>query len=1581
MKSCRRIHLPHALSHAITWVLAIALVLMPFCPVIGLSRDSMRAFAATESVHLNKVGNINYTDGAWNAHIFRANDGEGETVAYCVQPEKNSPPVGNYAKAPINCVSDRNFEMRVDLWFCFGGPGFDKAMWPAENWDGNPMSDEDYYLASHILLSDTYASNGYEATYGAGERFRNWFVWNITGLDINTGAIINANAVARQAFDRCVEIPSRFEVYQIYGGSCQNIATSSFYRPYGNIRIDKDSSQPEITDGNPNYSMKGIRYGIYTQRDCSEASSVGKELVLDANGCAQVNDLVEGTYYIREIQGSTSGSGYAYNGSVYSCDVVGDQTALVQTRLDSAETGVFDAPITKPPHILLQKHDVLTQSSTPSGDASMANARFELSYYANGAGLITGAPTRTWVLKTDDDGKIDLRNNANGSFVSGDALYRSPKDQSIVFPIGTYAIRELSAPDSYEPASTTKTTVFNVAENEAGGQGSSSANVDEGMRIDEVPVRHDLLFTKKDADTQRSLANIPFLVSRVKADGTVIEEHVIMTDANGIFDSSASHALHTTRTNANDAAIAKSANGTIRVDEKRLDADAGVWFGVARNGTWVAPDDSYGAFPDSTTTRYVFEELPVKANAGKALISFEAYAHGARATSIDLGTVHNSTPTLATTALDALDGDKVVSQSDSARVTDTVSYSGLVAGRTYSIEGSVVREDDGEPVYDKDGNEAKASARFKASASSGTLELDFGFDATALADGARLVVCETLYEGDRMLAIHDDLADGAQTVTVVNPALSTSATDAVDGDSIIVGDTQAVIVDCVSYSGLVPGATYTLSAIVMDKGTGQPFDGPEGAVTASVTFTASESTGTQDVPLALNASELPPQTQLVVFERLTLNGVDIAAHEDIDDAGQTVTVIPPSLATHATNPDDGGSVVSADTKTVLVDTVSFAGLTPGRQYALEASLIDKETGEPIHDADGVAVTATHSFTPIERDGTTDVRIEFDASHLEDAINAVVYEELYRDGRHLAGHADLNSTSQTIAIEPPTIQTFASTDGASRTIMHDSDVELVDSVSYRGLKPGASYALHGTVMSKETGEAYTDGSGNEVISTCTFSPEASNGVASVRFSFDTLDLAEGDQLVVFEKLVKDEAVLVSHESLDDVRQTVTVKDPELSTTATSRNDTKEVTRDTATTIVDTVTFSGLTPDRPYVLSGKVIDKATGETLADARCDYVEAQVQFTPHEASGTQQLAFTFDASDLEEGTELVVFEKLLKDGVEIAAHEDMDDEGQTVRIVSCPISTQASDPADGDKVISAIDHARVNDSVAYSDLEPGARYELVGTLMSKETEEPLLAADGKPIVARKSFVPPTSSGTIDVDFEFDASDVTTTQDVVIFQELYRDESLIATHADLDNQAQTVTLETPRVATSAADADDGDKTLAGSGIVTIVDVVDYSGLVPGDSYELDGTLMIDDGTLEGTPATDALGRQVAAHVTFVPEASHGSVDVSFELDAGLVDDSARIVAFEKLYHNRTLIASHADLQDEGQTVYMPDAAQPVPEEELPDDPNPLAAFGSVAKTGDVMACTLAACAFIGIVAFAMLAALRRKAFGSHGKRS
>ena len=226
---------------------------------------------------------------------------------------------------------------------------------------------------------------------------------------------------------------------------------------------------------------------------------------------------------------------------------------------------------------------------------------------------------------------------------------------------------------------------------------------------------------------------------------------------------------------------------------------------------------------------------------------------------------------------------------------------------------------------------------------------------------------------------------------------------------------EITIVDMVEYTGLTPGQTYTVSGILMNKGTGQALlvDGAE--VTAETEFVAEESSGTVELTYTLDASDLAGTT-IVVFETLYSDGIEVAVHADINDESQTVEITEPDKPTLGTTATvDGQHTADPTGEITIVDVVEYTGLIPGKTYAVSGILMNKGTGEPLL-IDGAEVTAEVEFTPEETIGTVELTYTLDASTLA-GTTIVVFETLYQDGVEIAAHANINDTAQTITINP------------------------------------------------------------------------------------------------------------------------------------------------------------------------------------------------------------------------------------------------------------------------------------------------------------------------------------------------------------------------------------------------------------------------------------------------------------------------------------------------------------------------------------------------------------------------------------
>ena len=161
----------------------------------------------------------------------------------------------------------------------------------------------------------------------------------------------------------------------------------------------------------------------------------------------------------------------------------------------------------------------------------------------------------------------------------------------------------------------------------------------------------------------------------------------------------------------------------------------------------------------------------------------------------------------------------------------------------------------------------------------------------------------------------------------------------------------------------------------------------------------------------------------------------------------------------------------------------------------------------------------------------------------------------------------------------------------------------------------------------------------------------------------------------------------------------------------------------------------------------------------------------------------------MKEDTELVVFDELyrVKTNTLIAEHKDIEAESQTVKIFVPKIGTTA-EFEDGSKEIIANKEIVVIDTVSYKDLKPEREYTVSGILMDKATGSPFLDADGNIVVGETVFTPEEPTGTVEVEFRFNANFVQEDTEIVVFEDLYYGDVQLAAHADLEDESQTVTV-------------------------------------------------------------------------------------------------------------------------------------------------------------------------------------------------
>ena len=1221
----------------------------------------------------------------------------------------------------------------------------------------------------------------------------------------------------------------------------------------GYLTLHKDSSNKTLTDANDCYSLAGAEYGVYTDSNCSNKVAT---LTTNVSGNANTVSLNPGRYYVKETKAP---KGYFTDSQVYTADVSGANRESSPVKLS-----VSDNPANDPMAMLLGKYDGQKTyngaGNLPQGSATLAGAEFTVDYYAtldyksyDDLKNADVKPTRSWTFKTNENG---IANFKADDFVSGDAFYYNSNNDPCI-PRGTVVIRETKAPTGYVKSD--DVSFQKIQENPTTGA-VRTYNVPE---VAEQVYRSDIEFTKKADNGSEHLAGVPFKVTSL----TTGESHIAVTDENGYFSSASSWNAHDSNTNANDWAL--TASDTI--DSTKLDANAGFWFGnnsaLDGNGTTstsdaVKADNKLGALPFDT---YSIEELRCSANEGYALINTTVTVTR-DAKTIDLGTFDDPEPEIHTTAYDASDSDHYVGVG-TVKISDKVEYSHLVAGKTYTVIGELHDAATGDAVT-VNGQAITAEKTFTAEDSAGSVTLDYAFDSYDLR-GKTLVVYETLTDAKgAKLAEHRNKSDVSQQVTVLTPKLSTSAVGDADNSKSVTAEGDVTVTDYVRYTGLTAGQTYTLTGTLMDKSTKKAFVDADGnPVTATAEFTAEAESGTATVTFTFNASSIKTGTKLIAFETLSTNGIEIADHKDINDIDQTVTVKAPVIGTTAVDAADGDKTVTGEENVAVRDTVHYNNVTPGKTYKVIGTLYEKVldkngkvTKKVFKDKDGTPVTAEANFTAEDSYGNVDVTFYFDGSSLKEGTSLVAFESLSYNDNEIASHADVNDSGQTVIITKPKLSTTATDalDG-DKNLIGEDNATIVDTVHYMNVTPGKTYKVSGTLYEKVTDKdgkvtkkQLLDADGNPVTAETEFVPEDTYGTVDVTFAFDASDLKAKDKVVAFESLSLNGKELASHADIEDKSQTVTITKPTLSTTAVDGLDAdKNLIGEGDVTIVDTVKYKNVTPGKTYKVTGtlyeKVTDKdgkVTKKQLLDADGNPVTAETEFVPEDTYGTVDVTFAFDASDLKAKDKVVAFESLSLNGKELASHADIEDKSQTVTITKPEVGTTAKDGFDGNQTVVSDTEVSVVDTVKYKNVTPGKTYKVSGTLYEKVTDKDgkvtkkqLLDADGNPVTAETEFVPEDTYGTVDVTFTFDGSLLKDNTPVVAFESLSYKDKEIASHSDIEDEDQTVTMHTSEIGTTATDKLDGDKTVIADAESTVTDKVEYDHVLTGKAYTMAGILM------------------------------------------------------------------------------------------------------------------------------------------------
>ena len=546
--------------------------------------------------------------------------------------------------------------------------------------------------------------------------------------------------------------------------------------------------------------------------------------------------------------------------------------------------------------------------------------------------------------------------------------------------------------------------------------------------------------------------------------------------------------------------------------------------------------------------------------------------------------------------------------------------------------------------------------------------------------------------------------------------------------------------------------------------------------------------------------------------------------------------------------------------------------------------------------------------------------------------------------------DTQTVTLTNAVSPLIGTTL--TDFADRHItVVGENIEFTDVVAYEGCYIGATYVMHATLVD-QNGNAILDSNGNPYGGETIFTTTSGSGTIPVTFTVNTADIVEATlqadgtvyytprSVVCFEsmRLVGD-LEITNHNDVTDSSQTVEIPNPEIGTqfcdllTQEHNTVTGRIVQ-----VRDICSYTGLHIGETYTLTCHLYDQTTGNALRYSNGDEVEVTQSFVCQSESGSVNVDFTIDTSDLQvnvfayDDCTLVAFEYLrTASGILIGGHTDIDDLEQYLQPHLPSPRTSFIDDQTGSRIGRLGSEVPFTDHVYLNNLNIGETYQLRARVVSSDDTSRVWA------YATVDFEATAREMTVDVHFIIDTSEIcagSNEANIVCFEQLWqldtqntgRGEVLLARHEDVRDQDQTIQLIPECGTTVLDDTTNSQYSMIGDS-VTFTDYCEYHRLHVGETYTCSGVLM-DHQT--GQPVLDENGNQITASTTFTPTETDGIVEVHFTFNSlylvqliGQTVNGVTVESPRELFVYETIRSStnydfeiHAELEDQLQTLIL-----------------------------------------------------------------
>lgn len=773
-----------------------------------------------------------------------------------------------------------------------------------------------------------------------------------------------------------------------HGSIGQNTSTAGCHpkwspRMTGWIAIQKASSNPDCSDNNSMYSLEGAQYDVYDTQ-----GQVVDTITTDENGYGCSHELLPGYYKVWE---RSAPKGYALDTQGHAVDVLAGDTQTLN---------VVDTPQNDPVHMVVQKVDADTQTPTGEGAGTLEGAEFTLKFYPRESA--TGEPARTWVLKTDKDGVTSpfLANHDPDKYLDqnrSNKFYFNGNEPTM--PLGTLTIEETKAPSGYLLNSHDVHTVHITSDNTSVEEVHTYVVPKHNEQVNRGDIRvekldKELMSNKAQGDA--TLEGITFAV--VNLNTQAVKTSLGVCDPQQV-------CARITTTNKDGHFIAQTSDqdlpfGHYRIYEESsndsyLNDGFEAEFDITHDKELVSLTDTNSCAKDSVVRGgiklgKIDKELNVHSPQGAATLEGAEFSiYNKSAAPIQIGDKLVAPNELVTT----LTTDETASAETDKRLLPYGTYliQETKAPRGYELNSTwqrlvKIRKDS--TIYDLSSEKESIDDQVNR----GDIRLIKRDDQTQKPLSGVIFKLTSKTTGETHLLMTDENGEINTSSEFVKHSYMTNQNDsALNADGTC--DATKLVMDTGVWFGGIEDeedrakVTDTLGALPYDTYTIQELSSPQNKGKKLISF---------DIQLTR------PHYNLILG---TLNN---------KPAESFISELLSTNFNHSAYTEE---------KTTLTDTLSFENLNVGSSYTVSGYLVDKDTGEPLQDAQGKDTRVEKTFTARIASDRVKLVYTFNAKDLN-GKSVVAFATLKdKDGNIIFSEKDLDEKDQCVSFtdppEPPT----------------------------------------------------------------------------------------------------------------------------------------------------------------------------------------------------------------------------------------------------------------------------------------------------------------------------------------------------------------------------------------------------------------------------------------------------------------------------------------------------------------------------------------------------------------------------------